>query len=170
MKSVSCSMYILVFFEYSNSIRGLRGGWKKRRAGVGARRQGPYSPVRVGDTRGPPGRGPPPLRPVLTGRCATMRPPWAAAPAAAGPVIGVTFRTSPRQGGLHLDAKGLNIQGCRIGCSFALRTGREESAMMTHCLRPILLGGVLLLATACATSEDFQTWKDHPTQSGSDRH
>jgi hypothetical protein len=42
--------------------------------------------------------------------------------------------------------------------------------MMTHCLRPILLGGVLLLATACATSEDFQTWKDHPTQYASDRH
>lgn len=41
---------------------------------------------------------------------------------------------------------------------------------MTHCLRPILLGGVLLLATACASSEDFQTWKDHPTQYASDRH
>jgi len=42
--------------------------------------------------------------------------------------------------------------------------------MMTHCLRPILLGGVLLFATACTTGEDFQTWKDHSTQYASDRH
>lgn len=41
---------------------------------------------------------------------------------------------------------------------------------MTHCLRPILLGGVLLFATACTTGEDFQTWKDHSTQYASDRH
>lgn len=41
---------------------------------------------------------------------------------------------------------------------------------MTHCLRPILLGGVLLLATACTTAEDRQTWQDHPTQYASDRH
>ncbi len=41
---------------------------------------------------------------------------------------------------------------------------------MTHCLRPILLGGVLLFATACTTAEDFQTWKDHSTQYASDRH
>lgn len=41
---------------------------------------------------------------------------------------------------------------------------------MTHCLRPILLGGVMLLATACTTAEDFQTWKDHSTQYASDRH
>jgi hypothetical protein len=42
--------------------------------------------------------------------------------------------------------------------------------MMTHCLRPILLGGVLVFATACATAEDVQIWKDHPTQYASDRH
>jgi hypothetical protein len=42
--------------------------------------------------------------------------------------------------------------------------------MMTHCLRPILLGGVMLFATACTTAEDRQTWQDHPTQYASDRH
>jgi len=42
--------------------------------------------------------------------------------------------------------------------------------MMTPCLRPILLGGVLLVATACSTAEDRQTWKDHSTQYASDRH
>ena len=41
---------------------------------------------------------------------------------------------------------------------------------MTHCLRPILLGGVMLFATACTTAEDRQTWLDHPTQYASDRH
>lgn len=41
---------------------------------------------------------------------------------------------------------------------------------MTHCLRPILLGGVMLFATACTTAEDRQTWQDHPTQYASDRH
>lgn len=41
---------------------------------------------------------------------------------------------------------------------------------MTHCLRPILLGGVLLFASACTTAEDFQIWKDHSTQYASDRH
>jgi hypothetical protein len=41
---------------------------------------------------------------------------------------------------------------------------------MTHCLRPILLGGVLLLASACTTAEDRQTWTDHSTQYASDRH
>ena len=40
--------------------------------------------------------------------------------------------------------------------------------MMTHCLRPILLGGVLLLATACA--EDYNTWVSHPTHYASSRH
>jgi hypothetical protein len=41
--------------------------------------------------------------------------------------------------------------------------------MMTHCLRPILLGGVLLLATACA-SEDYSTWTSHPTHFASGHH
>ena len=41
--------------------------------------------------------------------------------------------------------------------------------MMTHCLRPVLLGGVLLLASACA-SEDFNTWVSHPTHYASGRH
>ena len=41
--------------------------------------------------------------------------------------------------------------------------------MMTHCLRPLLLGGVLLLANACA-SGDYDTWASHPTQYASDRH
>ena len=41
---------------------------------------------------------------------------------------------------------------------------------MTHCLRPILLGGVLLFASACTTAEDFQIWKDHSTQYASGRH
>jgi hypothetical protein len=42
--------------------------------------------------------------------------------------------------------------------------------MKTHCLRPILLGGVMLLATACTTAEDRQMWQDHSTQYASDRH
>ena len=41
--------------------------------------------------------------------------------------------------------------------------------MMTHCLRPILLGGVLLLSSACA-SEDYNTWVSHPTHYASGRH
>ena len=41
--------------------------------------------------------------------------------------------------------------------------------MMTHCLRAILLGGALLLASACA-SEDYNTWVSHPTHYASDRH
>jgi hypothetical protein len=41
--------------------------------------------------------------------------------------------------------------------------------MMTHCLRPILLGGVLLMASACA-SEDYNTWVSHPTQYASGSH
>ena len=41
--------------------------------------------------------------------------------------------------------------------------------MMTHCLRPILLGGVLLLASACA-SEDYNTWVSHPTHYASGQH
>src|SRR5262245_49604771 len=41
--------------------------------------------------------------------------------------------------------------------------------MMTHCLRPVLLGGVLLLASACA-SEDYNTWVSHPTHYASGRH
>lgn len=40
--------------------------------------------------------------------------------------------------------------------------------MMTHCLRPILLGGVLLMATACA--EDIKTWSSHPTHFASGHH
>jgi len=41
--------------------------------------------------------------------------------------------------------------------------------MMTHCLRPILLGGALILASACA-SGDYDTWVSHPTHYASDRH
>lgn len=41
--------------------------------------------------------------------------------------------------------------------------------MMTHCLRPILLGGVLLMASACAT-EDYSTWSSHPTHYASGHH
>jgi hypothetical protein len=41
--------------------------------------------------------------------------------------------------------------------------------METHCLRPILLGGVLMMASACAT-EDYNTWSSHPTQYASGRH
>jgi hypothetical protein len=41
--------------------------------------------------------------------------------------------------------------------------------MMTHCLRPILLGGVLLMASACA-SEDYNTWVSHPTHYASGSH
>ena len=41
--------------------------------------------------------------------------------------------------------------------------------MMTHCLRPILLGGVLLMATSCA-SEDYSTWASHPTHYASGSH
>jgi hypothetical protein len=40
--------------------------------------------------------------------------------------------------------------------------------MMTHCLRPILLGGVLLMATACA--EDIKMWSSHPTHFASGHH
>jgi hypothetical protein len=40
--------------------------------------------------------------------------------------------------------------------------------MTTHCLRPILLGGVLLMATACA--EDIKTWSSHPTHFASGHH
>jgi hypothetical protein len=41
--------------------------------------------------------------------------------------------------------------------------------MMTHCLRPILLGGVLLMASACA-SEDYNTWASHNTHYASGKH
>ena len=41
--------------------------------------------------------------------------------------------------------------------------------MMTHCLRPILLGGVLLMTAACA-SEDYSTWSSHPTHFASHKH
>lgn len=41
--------------------------------------------------------------------------------------------------------------------------------MMTHCLRPILLGGVLLMTAACA-SEDYNTWSSHPTHFASQKH
>jgi hypothetical protein len=41
--------------------------------------------------------------------------------------------------------------------------------MMTHCLRPILLGGALLVASACA-SGDYDTWVSHPTHYASGQH
>ncbi len=41
--------------------------------------------------------------------------------------------------------------------------------MMTHCLRPILLGGMILMTAACA-SEDYSTWSSHPTHFASGKH
>jgi hypothetical protein len=45
----------------------------------------------------------------------------------------------------------------------------EVTVMMTHCLRPIVLGGVLLMTAACA-SEDRNTWSSHPTHFASGKH
>src|SRR4030095_4867696 len=115
MKSVSCSMNILVFFEYSNSIRGLRGGWKR-----GARTSWPgdraHTPLFPGGKQGAPG-GVGPRWPCISTK---IRAGTVSAAGPRPPVIRLTCQTSAYQGEPHLDTKGLILWGCKIGACFAL--------------------------------------------------
>ena len=42
--------------------------------------------------------------------------------------------------------------------------------MRSDRLRLLMVGGVLLAATGCATSEEWATWKQHPTHFASGDH
>ncbi|MEK7709828.1 MAG: hypothetical protein AAB324_03690, partial [candidate division NC10 bacterium] len=42
--------------------------------------------------------------------------------------------------------------------------------MRTRITRALLLGGVLLAASACATSEEWAEWRKHPTHFASGEH
>lgn len=42
--------------------------------------------------------------------------------------------------------------------------------MRSDCLRLLLVGGVLLAAAGCATSEEWATWRAHPTHFASGDH
>ncbi len=42
--------------------------------------------------------------------------------------------------------------------------------MRSHRWQLLLIGGALLAAAGCATSEEWQTWKDHPTHFASGEH
>ncbi len=39
-----------------------------------------------------------------------------------------------------------------------------------RCWRLLIVGGALLLAAGCASSEEWKTWKDHPTHFASTDH
>ena len=41
---------------------------------------------------------------------------------------------------------------------------------MTVVSRALIIGGVALLTAACATGEEWKTWKDHPTHFASGQH
>src|SRR5262245_43553068 len=57
MKSVNCSMYILVFLEYSNSMRDLRDGWGAPGAPGSPRMTRPILHVSGPEHKGPPREG-----------------------------------------------------------------------------------------------------------------
>ena len=42
--------------------------------------------------------------------------------------------------------------------------------MRSHRLRLLLIGGALLAASGCASSEEWRTWKEHPTHFASGQH
>ena len=42
--------------------------------------------------------------------------------------------------------------------------------MRSHRLRFLLIGGALLAASGCASSEEWRTWKEHPTHFASGQH
>ena len=42
--------------------------------------------------------------------------------------------------------------------------------MRSYPLRLAVIGGVLMLLAGCATSEEWQTWKEHPTHYASGDH
>lgn len=42
--------------------------------------------------------------------------------------------------------------------------------MPTHLTRSLLLAGALFAVAGCATSEEWQTWKEHPTHFASGEH
>jgi hypothetical protein len=52
----------------------------------------------------------------------------------------------------------------------AVMTPQGGYAMPTRPLRLLLPGAVLLLTAACATSEEWQTWRSHPSHFASGDH
>jgi hypothetical protein len=46
----------------------------------------------------------------------------------------------------------------------------EDFSMLIHRVRLVLVLGLVLAAAGCATSEEWQTWKEHPTHFASGDH
>jgi hypothetical protein len=45
-----------------------------------------------------------------------------------------------------------------------------EGEPMRRAMRLLLVGGALVAAAGCATGEEWQTWRDHPTHFASGEH
>jgi hypothetical protein len=52
----------------------------------------------------------------------------------------------------------------------AVKIRPRRTSMRGHELRLLLLGGIVLAAAGCATGDEWQTWKEHPTHFASGDH